>query len=54
MVMSRYIDPRVGETLYKLTEIQHGEPSYSLFQVPADYTVQEDPAQSPRKRTDSR
>jgi hypothetical protein len=41
VVMTRRTDPRFGETTYKLTNIQHAEPPASLFQVPADFTVQE-------------
>jgi hypothetical protein len=42
-VMTRRDDPRFGETTYQLTDIQLGEPSPSLFQVPPGYTVQEGP-----------
>jgi TonB family protein len=38
-VMSRQIDPRFGETVYRLTNIDRSEPDKSLFEVPADYTV---------------
>jgi len=41
--MSKSSDPRIGEITYKLTDIQRGEPSPILFQVPADYTVKEQP-----------
>ncbi len=41
VVMTRRSDPRFGETVYKLTNIQRAEPSASLFQVPADFTVRE-------------
>ncbi len=40
VVMTRRSDPRFGETVYKLTNIQRAKPSASLFQVPADFTVQ--------------
>jgi hypothetical protein len=40
-VMTRYRDPRTGETTYRLTNINRGEPDRSLFEVPADYTVEE-------------
>ncbi|MGH9712071.1 MAG: hypothetical protein ACRD5M_02075 [Candidatus Acidiferrales bacterium] len=33
-------DPRTGETVMQLTKIQRAEPDASLFQVPADYTIQ--------------
>jgi hypothetical protein len=41
VVMSKFSDPRHGDTTYQLTNINRGEPAQSLFQVPADYTVQE-------------
>lgn len=44
LVMSRNLDPRVGETTYKLSDIQRGEPSRALFEVPADYTIRDEPA----------
>ena len=34
---SRSMDPRYGETLYKLTNIRRGEPSADFFKVPDDY-----------------
>ena len=44
VIMSKNSDPRMGETLYKLTNIKRGDPHPSLFQVPSDYTVvTEDP-----------
>ena len=33
----------MGETIYKLTEIQRAEPAPNLFQPPDDYTVKEGP-----------
>ena len=41
LVMTIHKDPRVGETTYKLTNIQRGEPAKTLFEVPSDYTVKE-------------
>jgi len=41
VVMSKFSDPRHGETTYQLSNITRGEQSQSLFQVPSDYTVQE-------------
>jgi hypothetical protein len=38
-VMNKRSDPRTGTTTYKLTNINRSEPSPTLFQVPADYTV---------------
>lgn len=43
LVMSKSNDPRMGETTYKLTNIQRSEPAASLFQVPDDYTVRDQP-----------
>jgi hypothetical protein len=41
VVLTKNSDPRMGETTYRLTNINRGEPDPSLFQVPADYTVEE-------------
>lgn len=41
VVMTKQTDPREGETVFKLTGIQRGEPDPSLFQVPAGYQVSE-------------
>ena len=41
VVMSKRSDPRFGETVYRLTNIQRGEQPASLFEVPPDYTVAE-------------
>ena len=41
VVMSKHRDPRSGETTYRLTNLSRSEPDRSLFEVPADYTVQE-------------
>jgi hypothetical protein len=39
MVMTKHHDPREGDTIYRLTNINRSEPNRSLFQVPADYRV---------------
>lgn len=39
LVYRRHNDPRVGETIYKLTRISRAEPSKALFEVPAEYKV---------------
>jgi hypothetical protein len=39
VVMSRSVDPRSGETVYRLTDIKRGEPPAEWFRVPADYKV---------------
>ncbi len=41
LLMSKVNDPRMGETTYQLTGLARAEPSPSLFEVPADYTVKE-------------
>jgi len=42
VVMSKHNDPQIGETTYKLTNIQRVAPPQSLFEVPANYTVREE------------
>ncbi len=41
VVMTRHVDPRFGETSYRLTNISRDEPARSLFEVPAGYTIKE-------------
>lgn len=43
VVMSKHSDPLVGETTYRLTNINRAEPGRALFEVPADYKIQEGP-----------
>ena len=43
LVLSKHSDPRMGETVYKLTNINRAEPLHSMFEVPADYTISEAP-----------
>jgi hypothetical protein len=40
-VMTKRTDPRMGETVFQLTNIQKQEPAATLFQVPSDYTVKQ-------------
>lgn len=40
-VMRKHSDPRVGDTVFQLTNIQQAEPDPSLFQVPDNTKVQE-------------
>jgi hypothetical protein len=40
-VMTKRTDPRMGETVFQLTNIQKQEPAATLFQVPSDYTIQQ-------------
>jgi hypothetical protein len=41
VVMTRHSDPRTGEEVYKLTNINRSEPAHQLFEIPSDYTVKE-------------
>lgn len=43
LVLSKSNDPRMGETIYKLTNIQRAEPAASLFQVPEEYSIKDAP-----------
>ncbi len=40
-VMTKHSDPRTGQTVTQLTNIQRQEPDASQFQVPSDYTVRQ-------------
>lgn len=40
-VLSKRSDPRMGETVFQLTNVQRGEPDPSLFQVPADFSIKQ-------------
>jgi hypothetical protein len=53
VIMTRHIDPRFGETSYRLTNISRDEPARSLFEVPAGYTIKEvgGPVQPTQMRT---
>jgi hypothetical protein len=44
VVLSKRSDPRVGQTIYRLTNVTQAEPAAALFQVPSEYTIQEGPA----------
>ena len=41
VVLSKHNDPRFGETVYRLTNINRAEPAQTLFEVPADYKIEE-------------
>lgn len=43
VVLSKRTDPRLGETVYRLTNLRRSEPARTLFEVPADFTVKEAP-----------
>jgi hypothetical protein len=38
LILTKHTDPRVGETIYRVSNIVRSEPDHSLFQVPSDYT----------------
>jgi hypothetical protein len=40
VVLSKHNDPRMGETVTRLTNIRLGEPSKSLFEPPVDYKIE--------------
>jgi hypothetical protein len=41
LVYSKHNDPRMGETIYRLTNINRTEPSHSLFELPPDYKIED-------------
>jgi hypothetical protein len=43
VVRSEHNDPQFGKTLYQLTNINRDEPAHSVFEVPPDYTVKDEP-----------
>ncbi|MGE5325088.1 MAG: hypothetical protein ACM3SW_19630 [Actinomycetota bacterium] len=43
VVLQKRNDPRLGETVFQLTNIKQGEPGASLFQVPSGYKQVEGP-----------
>jgi len=45
-VLTERSDPRMGKTTYRLTNIQRTEPSPSLFEPPADYTIEDSKARA--------
>ena len=56
LVLTKHSDPRFGDTTLRLTNVRLGEPSALLFEVPADYTVQDASMkmQQMRKRVDEK
>lgn len=46
-VLAKHSDPRSGNSIYTLTNIQRSAPPASLFQIPSDYTVKDAPARGP-------
>ena len=44
VVLTRHVDPRSGERIYRLENIRRDEPSAELFKVPADDSLKAAPA----------
>ncbi len=44
VILSKRSDPRFGQSIYSLSNIQRNEPNAALFQVPSGYTVQDAPS----------
>jgi hypothetical protein len=42
LVLSKRSDPRFGETVYRLSNVKRGEPDAALFQVPSEFTTQQE------------
>jgi hypothetical protein len=50
VVETRHSDPRLGETRYRVTSLEKGEPEHALFETPAGYAVEQGPPPK-RERT---
>ncbi len=50
LVMTKHHDPRSGDTIYRLTNINRSEPDRSLFEVPGGYTLNDDSALRAKKK----
>ena len=48
LVLRRNVDPRFGETVYRLVNVNRGEPAVDLFAVPQGYTLEVMPEPSQR------
>ena len=46
-VLTKRNDPRVGETTYRLTNLNRSEPLPGLFEPPADFDITEGPTVEP-------
>jgi hypothetical protein len=49
LIMSKHIDPRIGDTVYRLANINRSEPPRSLFDAPSDFNVTEEKTEFRRK-----
>ncbi|HMY72333.1 MAG TPA: hypothetical protein PLQ88_10920 [Blastocatellia bacterium] len=50
IVLSKHKDPRLGEVIYRLTNINRGEQPKTLFEVPANYKIFEGGPMGPPMR----
>jgi hypothetical protein len=50
VVLSKHSDPRIGDHVYRLTNISRSEPAKTLFDVPGDFTITERTDRGPRPR----
>lgn len=49
-VLTKQSNPRSGETIYRLTNINRSEPDRALFEVPADYTLRDQSSLPAKKK----
>ena len=49
LLMGKRSDPRTGEMIYRLTNINRSEPARSLFEAPSDFTVREEKVEMRKK-----
>jgi hypothetical protein len=49
VVLTRRTDPRFGDTVYRLSNIVRAEPPATLFSVPPNYRVEEQPLPQPAR-----
>jgi hypothetical protein len=49
VVMGKRSDPRMGDMVYRLANINRGEPARELFEAPSDFTVTEEKTEFRRK-----
>jgi hypothetical protein len=50
LVLTHHVDPRTGETTYRLSNVVRAEPDPSLFVVPPGYTVKDTGIRRPEPR----
>ncbi len=47
VILSKHNDPRMGETVYRLSNINRSEQPRTLFEVPSDYKIVESSPNDP-------